>query len=79
MSRLRHDLALRNITPVLARRGEYNPPEVQEERWKIERALAWLRRFRRLAMRYERSGALHQAFLTLGCIVICHNHWVRFC
>jgi len=76
---LRIGLAARNITPLLARRGCDNPPEMQEARWLIERTFAWLKRFRRLAVRYDRSSTIHQAFLTLGCIVICHNHWVRFC
>jgi hypothetical protein len=33
--------------------------------------LAWLHRFRRLAVRYERRPCIHEAFLTLGCAVIC--------
>src|SRR6516164_11390574 len=32
----------------------------------VERTLAWLRRFRRLAVRYERHDRVHHAFLTLG-------------
>ena len=40
----------------------------------IERTLAWLSRYRRLTIRYERQGDIHQAFLTLGCALICFNH-----
>jgi transposase len=36
-------------------------------RWFVERTLAWLHRFRRLALRYERRAAVHETFLTLGC------------
>ena len=36
-------------------------------RWVVERTLAWLHRFRRLALRYERRADVHEAFLTLGC------------
>ena len=35
-------------------------------RWVVEGTLAWLHRFRRLALRYERRAAVHEAFLTLG-------------
>ena len=39
-------------------------------RWVVERTLAWLHRFRRLALRYERRADVHEAFLTLGCALI---------
>mgnify|MGYP001475890422 CR=1 FL=1 len=35
-------------------------------RWVIDRTLAWLQRFRRLAIRSERQLDIHQDFLTLG-------------
>jgi hypothetical protein len=37
----------------------------------IERTLAWLGRFRRLAIRYERRADIHLAFLDLGCALLC--------
>ena len=40
-------------------------------RWKIERTIAWLHQFRRLRVRYERRADIHQAFLSLGCSIIC--------
>jgi hypothetical protein len=43
-------------------------------RWVMERALAWLYRFRRLEVRkvrYERRADIHQVFLSLGCALIC--------
>ena len=40
-------------------------------RWVVERTLAWLHRFRRLAVRYERRACVHEAFLTLGCALVC--------
>jgi hypothetical protein len=36
----------------------------------VERALAWLNRFRRLTVRYERRADIHQAFLSLGCALM---------
>jgi transposase len=76
---LRVGLEARNITPVLARRGCHESRELQEGRWMVERTIAWIKRFRRLAIRYDRSAQLHHAFLTLACVLINHDHWVRFC
>jgi transposase len=41
-------------------------------RWVIEGTLAWLNQVRRLRVRYEK-GDIHQAFLLLGCALICWN------
>ena len=40
-------------------------------RWVAERDFAWLHRNRRLLIRYERHPELHDAFLDLGCALIC--------
>jgi transposase len=40
----------------------------------VERTLAWLNRYRRLAVRYERRANIHEAFLQLGCSLICLNY-----
>ena len=51
-----------------------------KHRWVVERTLAWLNRFRRLTVRYERRADIHEAFLSLGCILICWNFIQRaFC
>jgi len=42
-------------------------------RWVVERTFAWLHNFRRLRTRYEREPENHQAFLHLGCAVICQR------
>ena len=39
-----------------------------------ERTHAWLHRYRRLTVRYERRDDVHQAFLTLGCLRIWGNY-----
>jgi hypothetical protein len=39
----------------------------------VERTLAWLNRFRRLTIRYERRADIYEAFLHLGCILVCWN------
>ena len=40
-------------------------------RWVVERTFAWLNQFRRLRVRYEKRADIHEAFLSLGCILIC--------
>jgi len=33
--------------------------------------LAWLSQFRRLRVRYDKRADIHEAFLSLGCALIC--------
>ena len=49
-------------------------PSYSTSSWVVERTLAWLNRYRRLKVRYERRADVHQAFLGLGCALICWNH-----
>jgi hypothetical protein len=37
----------------------------------VERTFAWLNQFRRLRVRYDRRADIHEAFLSLGCALIC--------
>jgi transposase len=62
------------IAPILARRRTGHGSGLGISRWVVERTLAWLHRFRRLTVRYERRADVHQAFLTLGCVLICWNY-----
>ena len=39
-------------------------------------ALAWLAKYRRLTIRYERRDDIYEAFLHLGCSLICLNYLV---
>jgi IS5 family transposase len=61
----------RGIVPRIARRGVESSERLGRHRWVVERTLAWLNRFRRLTVRYERRADIHQAFLSLGCALIC--------
>lgn len=67
----RDQLARRGIATQLAKRRTAHGSGLGRTRWVVERSLAWLHRFRRLTVRYERSAVVHEAFLTLGCILIC--------
>lgn len=71
--RCRQALRRRHIRCRIARKGIHSSHRLGRHRWVIERTLAWLNRFRRLTVRYERRADLHQAFLTLGCCLICFN------
>lgn len=78
--RCRAVLRRRGIKARIARRGVESSQRLGKHRWVVERTLAWLNRFRRLTIRYERRADIHQAFLDIGCILICWNFLQRaFC
>jgi len=62
---------VRGIVPRIARRGIESSERLGRHRWVVERTLAWLNRFRRLTVRYERREDLHLAFLLLACSLLC--------
>ena len=72
--RCRRFLHRRRIGVRIARKGIESSARLGRHRWVIERTLAWLHRYRRLTIRYERRADIHQGFLTLGCARICFNH-----
>jgi transposase len=43
----------------------------RHKRWIVERTIAWLHQYRRLRIRYERRDDIHEAFLAIGCSLIC--------
>ena len=43
-------------------------------RWRVERTIAWLQNFRRLAVRYENHVRLYRAFFHLACLIITLRH-----
>jgi hypothetical protein len=59
------------ITPHIARRGEPHGCGLGIYRWVVEGTLALLHWFRRLRIRWEVRDDIHQAFVTLGCAIIC--------
>jgi len=69
--RCQQALRQRHIKVRIARKGIERSDRLGRHRWVVERTLAWLNRFRRLTVRYERRADIHQAFLTLGCCLIC--------
>ena len=77
--RCRKALRKRGIKGRVARRGVDSSERLGRYRWVVERTLSWLNRFRRLKVRYERRVDIHQAFLDLGCALICLRYVQRFC
>jgi hypothetical protein len=69
----------RHILSRIARKGIDASDRLGQYRWVVERTLSWLNRSRRLKVRDERREDIHQAFLTLGCALICWNGIERFC
>ena len=61
----------RGIRTELAKRRTRHGSRLGRTRWVVERTIAWLHRFRRLNVRYERRPCVHEAFLSLGCALIC--------
>jgi len=77
--RCRKECRARSIVPRIARRGVETSERLGRHRWVVERTLAWLNRFRRLAIRYERRVDIQEAFVILGCALIGLNQIRRFC
>jgi transposase len=72
--RCREALRGRGITPRIARRGIDSSERLGRHRWVVERTLARLAKYRRLTIRYERRDDIHEAFLQLGCSLVCLNY-----
>jgi transposase len=67
----RRQLRQRGITPEIARRNTEHGSGLGRYRWVVERTFAWLHQFKRLLVRYDRRGEIHEAFLALGCCLVC--------
>jgi hypothetical protein len=57
--------------PIIARRATDHGSGLGRLRRVVERTFAWLHFLRRLRLRWERRARLHEAFLRLGCALIC--------
>ncbi|GGN93682.1 hypothetical protein GCM10011579_092380 [Streptomyces albiflavescens] len=61
------------VKPLIARRGIEHGSGLGTQRWVVERAFAHLHWFRRPRIRWEIRDDIHEAFLTLGCALICRR------
>ena len=76
--RHRAELKARLIKPLIRERGNAHGSGLGKKRWVVERTLSWLHQNRRLRVRYERRADIHEAFLILGCIMICWSALVSW-
>ena len=67
----RDELRFRGITPIIARRNTEHGSGLGILRWMVERTIAWLHQYRRLRVRFERRADIHEAFISIGCTLIC--------
>ena len=72
-ARCRRACYQRGVKPRIRRRGVESGQRPGKHRWVIERTFAWLNRFCRLAIRYERRADIHHAFTAIGCSLVCLN------
>ena len=77
--KIRQALRDRGIEPMIAKRNTEHGSGLGKYRWVVEAAFAWLYKQRRLRVRYEKRDDIHQAFLTIGCLLICWNRVWEFC
>ncbi len=66
-------LRSRRLIPRIARPGIESGEQLGRHRWKIERSIAWLSGYRRLAVRHERIGSHFLAFLDLAAVLTCYK------
>jgi transposase len=67
----RRELRQRSIRSEIARRQTKHGSGLGRYRWVVERTFAWLHHFKRLLVRYDRRAEIHEAFLALGCCLVC--------
>ena len=60
-----------SIKSRMSRKGKDSSEKLGRHWWVVERMLSWLNRYRHLKIRYNRRADIHQAFLHLGCALIC--------
>ena len=65
------ELRRRKIRPMIAKPKSSHGSGLGRKRWVVERTISWLHQYRRLRVRYERRDDIHEAFLTIGCSMIC--------
>ena len=72
-------LRQRGIRPAIAERGQPHGARLGTFRWVGERTISGLDGFRRLRIRWQRRGDVHEAFLGLAVCLITHRHVQRLC
>ena len=69
----KHVLAILDATSIdseIPQRGQEVPVGLGKRRWPVERAIAWLKQFRRVGVRRDRLAKIYESFVTLACAMI---------
>ena len=77
--KIRTALRARKIMPTIRHRNAEHGSGLGRFRYVVEACFEWLFQWRRLRVRYEKRADIHQAFLILGCIMICWRKLEPFC
>lgn len=77
--KIRKPLRQRKTKPLIAKRNTENGSGLGKFRYVVEAAFDWLFNQRRLRVRYEKRDDIHQAFLIIGCFLICWRRIMEFC
>ena len=77
--RIKAECHRRGIIARVARIGIESKERLGRNRWVVERTIAWLHKFRRLAVRFDKAADVHLAFLKLATCVICYRYVEKFC
>lgn len=62
----REELRRRRVIPVLAKRRTLHGSGLGKSRWHIERTNSWLKQFRRIRVRHDRTPVMYYSFLKLA-------------
>jgi transposase len=77
--KIRQPLRQRKTKPLIAKRNNQNGSGLGKFRYVVEAAFGWLFNQRYLRVRYEKRDDIHQAFLIIGCFLICWRRIMEFC
>lgn len=66
-------LAATGIVPLIPKRGIPDGEHLGRRRWPVERTISWLKQFRRLRIRWDRTSAMTEAFISIACALIAHR------
>jgi len=77
--KIRKPLRQRKTEPLIAKRNTGHGSGLGKFRYVVEAAFDWLFNQRRLRVRYEKRDDIHQAFLIIGCFLICWRRIMEFC
>jgi hypothetical protein len=67
----RRQLRRRGLAAEIARSNNEHGSGLGRYRWVVERTYAGLHKLKRLLVRYERRHEIHDAFLAIGCCLVC--------